>query len=108
MATRTTLVSGCCAVSVAPLVCAWKRSICERGSLAPKRSRITDAHSARAARNLATSSKKSLETLKKKESRGANESTARSASTAACTYAMPLARVKAISCGAVAPASRMW
>ena len=41
----------------------------------------------RAARNLATSSKKSLWALKKKESRGANSSTARPASRAACTYA---------------------
>ena len=31
--TRTTLFSGCCAVSVEPPVCVWKRSISERGSL---------------------------------------------------------------------------
>ncbi len=84
-ATRTTLLSGCWAVRVAPLVWAWKRSAWLRGSRAPKRSRMIPAHSERAARNLATSSKKSLLTLKKKERRGPKESTSRPASTAACT-----------------------
>ncbi len=32
-AVRTMLTSGCCAVSVEPAVCTWKRSIRERGSL---------------------------------------------------------------------------
>ena len=39
-ATRTTLFSGCWAVSVDPPVCAWKRSACARGLVAPKRSRM--------------------------------------------------------------------
>ena len=85
IATRTMLFSGCCAVRVEPPVWAWKRSIRLRSSPAPKRSRISSAHSMRAARNLATSWKKSLCALKKKDSRRANASTARPASTAACT-----------------------
>ena len=56
-AVRTMLFSGCCAVSVAPPVCVWNRSASERGSLAPKRSRMIRAHSRRAARNFAISSK---------------------------------------------------
>ena len=35
------LISGCCAVSETPAVCAWKRMSHERGFFAPKRSRIT-------------------------------------------------------------------
>jgi hypothetical protein len=40
IATRTTLFSGCCAVSVEPAVWAWKRSQRERSSRGAKRSRI--------------------------------------------------------------------
>ncbi len=79
-----------------------------RSLRAPNRSRMISAQSARAARNFATSSKKSLLTLKKKLNRGAKSSTRRPESSAACTYAIPLQSVNAISCGAVAPASRMW
>ncbi len=61
-----------------------------------------------AARYLAISSKKSMWALKKKLRRGANSSTERPAAIAASTYAKPFARVKAISCAAVEPASRMW
>ena len=57
-AVRTMLFSGCCAVSVAPPVCVWNRSIALRGSLAPNRSVMILAHILRAARNFATSSKK--------------------------------------------------
>ena len=53
MATRTMLFSGCCAVSVEPPVCAWKRSASARGFVAPKRSRMIPAHRRRAARNFA-------------------------------------------------------
>jgi hypothetical protein len=62
----------------------------------------------RAARNLATSSKKSLWTSQKKLSRPAKSSTARPRSTDSFTYSRPSAMVKASSCTAVAPASRMW
>ena len=68
-ATRTMLLSGCCAVSVLPAVCVWKRSCCARGLVAPNRSRMIRAHSRRAARNFAISSRKSLCALKKNDSR---------------------------------------
>ena len=54
-ATRTMLFSGCWAVRVTPPVWVWKRSLQERSSWAPKRSRMISAHMRRAARNLATS-----------------------------------------------------
>ncbi len=66
------------------------------------------AHSRRAARNFATSSKKFMWHAKKKDTRGANSSSAKPASSAACTYAIAFASVNATSCTAVAPASRMW
>ena len=106
--TRTTLFSGCCAVSMLPAVCAWKRSVSARGSRAPNRSRMMRAQSRRAARNFATSSSRLLCALKKNDSCGANASTASPASTAACTYATALASVNATSWTAVHPASRMW
>ena len=84
-ATRTMLFSGCWAVSMLPAVWAWNRSIIERGSRALKRSRMMRAHSRRAARNLAISSSRSLCALKKNDSCGANASTSRPASSAACT-----------------------
>ena len=60
MATRTMLFSGCWAVSVDPPVWVWKRSSFDFSSLAPNRSVMILAHMRRAARNLATSSKKLL------------------------------------------------
>ena len=72
IATRTMLFSGCCAVSVEPPVCAWKRSASARGFVAPKRSRMIPAHRRRAARNFATSWKKWLCALKKNDSRSPN------------------------------------
>ncbi len=77
------LFSGCCAVSVEPPVCAWKRSASAFGFVAPNRSRITRAHRRRAARNFATSWKKSLCALKKNESRAPKSSGESPASTAA-------------------------
>ena len=84
-ATRTMLLSGCCAVSVLPAVWVWKRICCARGSAAPKRLRMMRAHSRRAALNLATSSRKSLWAAKKNDSRRPNESTSRPAARAAST-----------------------
>ena len=83
MATRTTLFSGCCAVSVEPPVWAWNRSACAFGFVAPKRSRMISAQSRRAARNFATSCRKWLCALKKNESRAPNSSGDRPAATAA-------------------------
>jgi hypothetical protein len=82
-ATLTTLFSGCCAVRVEPPVCAWKRSAWAFGLVAPKRSRMIRAQSVRAARNFATSWKKWLCALKKKESRSPNSSGESPAATAA-------------------------
>ncbi len=76
--------------------------------MAPYSSRMTRAQIRRAARNFATSSKKSLCTSKKKERRGAKSSTSRPAAIPRSTYSKPLRRVKASSWAAVAPASRMW
>ena len=83
IATRTMLFSGCCAVRVDPPVCAWNRNACAFGFVAPKRSRMIWAQSVRAARNFATSWKKSLCALKKNESREPNASGERPAATAA-------------------------
>ena len=102
------MFSACWAVRVTPPVCVWNRSIIDRGSLAPNRSCMILAHIRRATRNFATSSKKSWWQAKKNDRRGPNSSTLMPASSAACTYATPSARVKATSCTAVAPASRMW
>ena len=84
-ATRTMLFSGCWAVSVEPPVWAWKRSICERGVAGAEAVAHDLGPQRRAARNLATSWKKSLWALKKNESRRANASTSSPASTAAWT-----------------------
>ena len=70
--TRTILFCACCAVSDTPAVWVWNRSHQARGDFARNRSRMIRAHSRRAARNLAISSKKLLWQSKKKESRGAN------------------------------------
>ena len=64
--TRTMLFSGCWAVSVDPPVWVWKRSSLLFSSLAPNRSVMILAHMRRAARNLATSSKKLLWAFQKK------------------------------------------
>ena len=66
------------------------------------------AHIRRAARNFATSSRIVVRDTKKNARRGANSSTSWPDSTAAFTYSMPSARVKATSCTGVAPASAMW
>ena len=102
------LFSGCCAASVTPPVCVWKRIVCDFGFSEPKRSRMMRAHIRRTARNFATSWKTLLWPLKKKASRGPNSSTARPASIAACTYAIALASVNPTSWTAEQPFSRMW
>ena len=106
-AVRTTLLYGCCAVSETPAVWVWKRSCHERGFLAPNRFFIASAHSLRAARYLAISSKKSECELKKNDRRGTKSSTSRPASTPYRTYSRPSRSVNASSCSDVEPASRM-
>jgi hypothetical protein len=66
------------------------------------------AHRRRAARNFATSWKKWLWALKKKDRRSPKSSGERPAAIAASQYAIPFANVNASSCAALAPASRMW
>ena len=85
IAVRTTLLSGCWAVSETPAVWAWKRISHERGSRAPNVSRSSRAQMRRAARYLATSSKKSMCALKKKLSLGAKSSTSMPRATACST-----------------------
>jgi hypothetical protein len=106
MATRTTLLRGCCAVSVTPPVWVWNL-MRQLASDAAKRSRISREKIRRAARNLATSSNRSLCAAKKKDRRGANRFTSRPVDRARSTYSIVLARVKAISWAAVDPASLM-
>jgi hypothetical protein len=77
--------SGCWACSVTPPVWVWNLIICERSSLASKRSRMIRAHILRTARNLAISWKTLLWQLKKKASRGAKSSTSNPRSKAAST-----------------------
>src|SRR5262252_2030434 len=79
-----------------------------RAFLAPKRSFIRRYQILRAARYLAISSKKSLCALKKKLRRGPNSSTSRPRRRAHSTYSTPSYNVKASSCSAVDPASRIW
>ena len=86
----------------------WKRISHERGSFAPYFSRICVAQIRRAARYFAISSKKSMCALKKKESRGANESTSSPRSRHASTTRSRWTSVNASSCAAFEPASRMW
>ena len=65
------------------------------------------AHMRLAARNFATSWRTSLCALKKKERRAPKASGESPAAIAASQYATPFARVKASSCTALEPASRM-
>jgi hypothetical protein len=80
----------------------------DRSFSAPKRSVASLYQMRRAARNFAISSKKSLWLLKKNDRRGAKSSKRIPRARASSTYAMPSAIVKASSCTAVEPASRMW
>ena len=84
------------------------RSIQLPGFSAWYRSRISLAHIRRRARYLAISSKKSMWVLKIQLSRPANSSTSIPRSRVASIYAIALAKLKAISCTTVEPASRMW
>ena len=80
-----TLLYGCWAVREQPAVCVWNLSHNERWSFALNLSVMIFAHILLAALYFAISSKKSRWELKKNESRGAKESTARPLSRAAST-----------------------
>ena len=92
-AVRTTLLSGCCAVSDTPAVWVWNRSHCARGSVAPYTSRIHRAQILRAALNFAISSKKSMCASKKKLNPGANRLTSMPRARPSSTYPKPSASV---------------
>lgn len=72
---RATLFKGCWAVRTEPAVWTWTRSIMAFGTVAPYRSFMMRAHSRRAARNLATSEKKSRPAVKIQLMPGAKSST---------------------------------
>src|SRR2546430_8143935 len=88
-AVRLMLFSTCWRVSETPAVWVWNRSIHDFGSLAPYLSRIRRAHSRRAARNLAISSKKSMWESKKKERRGGDHIDLHPALTAGAALRQP-------------------
>src|SRR5256886_14145270 len=107
-AVRLMLFSTCWRVSETPAVWVWNRSIHDFGSLAPYLSRIRRAHSRRAARNLAISSKKSMWESKKKERRGGESSTFSPALTGGSPDAQPSANREGGSRGGVGPAPPVW
>src|SRR5437660_8180343 len=97
MVVLTILLRGCCHVRDAPEFWACVLNKSDLGSLTLYLSLNTRAQIRRAARNFATSSKKSIPQLKKKERRGAKSSTFNPASMPRSTYANPSANVKASS-----------
>src|SRR5207245_4700544 len=97
MVVRTMLLRGCCHVRDAPEFCACVLNNNDLESLTLYLSFNTRAQIRRAARNFATSSKKSIPQLKKKERRGAKSSTFKPASSPRSTYANPSASVNASS-----------
>ncbi len=107
MQVRCTLLKTSCAVSDQPLVCEWVRRLSDFGFVGSNW-RTSRAHSARAARIFATSMKKFMPIAQKNDSRGANLSMSRPASSPARMYSTPSASVYASSRSAVAPASWMW
>ncbi len=104
---RVTLLNTSWAVRDQPLVWQWVRRLSDLGFRGSK-SWMSRAHSARAARILATSMKKFMPIAQKKDSRGAKASMSRPAASPARTYSTPSASVYASSRSAVAPASCMW
>ncbi len=104
---RVTLLNTSCAVRLQPDVWQCVRRLKERGFFGANSSRMSLAHSRRAARILAISMKKFMPIAQKKDSRGANASISRPAATPARTYSTPSANVYPSSKSAVAPASCM-
>ena len=92
MQVRATLLNGSCSVSDQPEVCEWVRNAIDFGFFGLNCLMIF-AHSARAARILATSMKKFLPCAQKKESRGAKASMSMPALMPVRTYSRPSARV---------------
>jgi hypothetical protein len=92
MQVRATLLNGSWAVSDQPEVCECVRS--ERDfALFGSNSATSSLHSSRPARSLATSMKKFIPMPQKNDSRGANLSMSRPASSPALMYSTPSASV---------------
>src|SRR3989442_4984836 len=89
MVVRTILLRGCCHVRDAPEFWACVLNKSDLGSLTLYLSLNTLAQIRRAARNFATSSKKSIPQLKKKERLRAKSSTLCPSSSSTSTYAHP-------------------
>ena len=98
----------CCAVSDEPAVKAKIRSFSEAGSFVPYFSRINFAQTRLAARNFAISGKKSMFEERNVKRVGATKSTETPRAIALSKYSRAFANVKATSCTALDPASRMW
>ena len=92
MQVRPTLLKTSCAVSDQPLVWQCVRRLSDLG-FCGSNWLTSRAHSARAARSLATSMKKFMPIAQKKLSRGANRSMSRPASMPARRYSTPSASV---------------
>ena len=92
MAVRGTLLKTSCAVSDQPLVWLCVRRLSDLG-FCGSNSRTSRAHSARAARSLATSMKKFMPMAQKNDSRGANWSIVMPVSSPARMYSTPSASV---------------
>ncbi len=92
MQVRATLLNGSCAVSDQPEVCEWVRSDSDL-SLFGSNWATSSLHSSRPARSLATSMKKFMPMPQKNDSRGANLSMSRPASSPALMYSTPSASV---------------
>ena len=105
--TRATLFSGCWRVRSTPEVWPWNLKRIERGSFAPKRSRVSRAQMRRPARNFATSSKKLIEMSKKNVKRGKKASGSMPRALQSIAYWSAELSVNAIACAGVAPACCM-
>jgi len=84
------------------------RRLSAASEVGAKRSRTSVAHSRRAARSFAASSKKFMPMPKKKEKRGATASTLSPAPAPQRTYSRPSASVSPSSSAGGAPASCSW
>ena len=103
------LTSGCCAVSETPAVCVWKRS--SQRSLVPRAEAVAqlarpDPPRGAVLRDLLEEIEVRVEEEREPRRELVDVEPARDAPHS--TYVKPLASVKASSCAAVEPASRMW
>src|ERR1700688_4694233 len=102
------LLRGCCAVSVVPELPEKKRSGADAALRAPNRSVAIRHQRRRAARSLATSSKRSSVVAKWNDRRGPKRSNDRPRLTSDSVYAIAEAMVRPSFWTALHPASRAW